>query len=77
MDDLGWKFYMVNASYDCFFLVVVYFLWVETARVPLEEVAARFGDLNMATGSAADIVENLEPTEVHVTGKNDDGKQKL
>ena len=76
MDDLGWKFYMVNASYDVFFLAVVYFLWVETAGVPLEEIAMRFGDLNTAT--AADIVEGIEQggheSEVHATGKNEIGK---
>ena len=48
MANLGWKFYMINASYDLLFLFSVYFFWVETARVPLEEVALRFGDLDAA-----------------------------
>lgn len=47
MTNLGWKFYIINASYDVIFLVAIYFLWVETARVPLEEIALRFGDLHL------------------------------
>ncbi|KAH8689438.1 hexose transporter-like protein [Talaromyces proteolyticus] len=38
MENLGWKFYFINAAYNLVFLGAVYFLWVETARVPLEEV---------------------------------------
>ncbi|KAK7890709.1 hypothetical protein LTR67_007918 [Exophiala xenobiotica] len=46
MADLGWKFYFINASWNIGFLAIVYFLWVETARVPLEEIALKFGDLH-------------------------------
>ena len=49
MANLGWKFYIINASYDVVFLLAIYFLWVETARVPLEEIALRFGDLDPPT----------------------------
>lgn len=45
MTNLGWKFYIVNASYNIIFLLAVYLFWVETARLPLEDVAKRFGDL--------------------------------
>ncbi|KAJ4366940.1 hypothetical protein N0V83_007470 [Neocucurbitaria cava] len=50
MANLGWKFYIINASYDLIFLVAVYFLWVETKGVHLEEIAVRFGDAQVVTG---------------------------
>lgn len=45
MADLGWKFYMINASWNVIFLVIIYFTWVETRRLTLEEIAIKFGDL--------------------------------
>lgn len=42
MADLGWKFYLINASYDIVFLAIIYFTWVETMGVPLEEIALKF-----------------------------------
>jgi len=48
-EDLGWKFFMVNAAYDIIFLVVIYFYWVETARISLEEVGMKFSDLDLRT----------------------------
>lgn len=45
MADLGWKFYMINASWNIVFLVIIYFTWIETRRLTLEEIAIKFGDL--------------------------------
>ena len=42
MADLGWKFYLINASYNIVFLVIIYLTWVETKGVPLEEIALKF-----------------------------------
>ena len=42
MADLGWKFYLINASYDIVFLVIIYLTWVETKGIPLEEIALKF-----------------------------------
>ncbi|KAH8646313.1 general substrate transporter [Xylariales sp. PMI_506] len=46
MDNLGYKFYFINAAWDIVFALIVYFYWPETARVPLEEVALHFGDIH-------------------------------
>ncbi|KAF5521693.1 Lactose permease [Colletotrichum aenigma] len=42
MADLGWKFYLINASWNLLFLVVAYFTFVETKGLKLEEIAAKF-----------------------------------
>ncbi|KAK9779784.1 putative Major facilitator superfamily (MFS) profile domain-containing protein [Seiridium cardinale] len=47
MDNLGWKFYFINGSWNVVFLAIVYFTWVETRRMPLEEIAIKFGDLDV------------------------------
>lgn len=49
MKNLGWKFYMVNGAYDFVFLACVYFFWVETKGVDLEEIAVGFKDLGIIT----------------------------
>ncbi|GAM37369.1 hypothetical protein TCE0_023r07237 [Talaromyces pinophilus] len=42
MANLGWKFYIINASYDFLFLAAAYFLFVETNALTLEEITAKF-----------------------------------
>ncbi|KAF7543072.1 hypothetical protein G7Z17_g11041 [Cylindrodendrum hubeiense] len=42
MADLGWKFYFINASWNLIFLVIAYFIFVETKGLTLEEISAKF-----------------------------------
>lgn len=58
MSDLGWKFYLINASWDVMFLVFVAFFFVETKGLNLEEIAVKFGDER--------VVEGLEVTSNEV-----------
>lgn len=58
MSDLGWKFYLINASWDIMFLVFVFFFFVESKGLNLEEIAVRFGDER--------VVEGLEVTSNEV-----------
>lgn len=44
MNAVGWKFYMINAGYDIIFLPIIYYTWVETKGLTLEEIANQFGD---------------------------------
>ncbi|KAF4946373.1 hypothetical protein F66182_18591, partial [Fusarium sp. NRRL 66182] len=55
MSTLGWKFYIINASWNIIFFAVVYFTWVETRLVPLEQVALKFGDLDVDTLDGQDV----------------------
>lgn len=51
MADLGWKFYMINASYNILFFAIIYFLWVETNGLTLEEIALKFeGEVALTAG---------------------------
>lgn len=65
MDNLGWKFYMINASWNIVFLAIVYFTWVETRRMPLEEIALKFGDLD---------VQGLHPVHGRLPDDNESGE---
>ncbi|KAF3388728.1 Lactose permease [Penicillium rolfsii] len=42
MADLSWKFYFLNAAWDFVFLIIVYFTFVETKGIRLEEINSRF-----------------------------------
>jgi hypothetical protein len=55
MSTLGWKFYIINASWNIVFFAVVYFTWVETRLVPLEQVALKFGDLDVNALDGQDV----------------------
>lgn len=41
MTNLGWKFYIINASWNVIFLLIVVFLWVETRGLTLEDIALK------------------------------------
>lgn len=66
MDNIGWKFYIINASYDVIFLVVVILFWVETKGLSLEEISQLLGDHNINYSSddaesVSEIQEVLSP----------------
>lgn len=42
MANLGWKFYFINAAWDFVFLVIAYFIFVETKGLTLEEIDTKF-----------------------------------
>lgn len=44
MDNLGWKFYVINAGYNVVFLLIVIFFWVETKGLSLEEIGRSLGE---------------------------------
>jgi len=71
MADLGWKFYLINASYNIVFLVIIYLTWVETKGIPLEEIALKFeGTAAFADSSVVDAAaEPMEETYMTVDKK--------
>lgn len=41
---ISWRYFLIFVFMDAIFIIVVYWKFPETANVPLEEVAALFGD---------------------------------
>jgi hypothetical protein len=41
---IGWRYYLVIICWCVVFIPMIYFFWPETARLSLEEIAAKFGD---------------------------------
>lgn len=58
MSDLQWKFYFINASWNVLFLIFVYFFFVETKGLKLEEIAEKFNESIYLDGveSGSDVV---------------------
>ncbi|KFY32658.1 hypothetical protein V495_08845 [Pseudogymnoascus sp. VKM F-4514 (FW-929)] len=83
LESIGWKFYTFYCAMLCVIFTVVYFLWVETKGVPLEEIAKLFDgeDANVgggaATGHAANILRDMkergiaDDTEIHIEFSGD------
>ncbi|EPS45950.1 hypothetical protein H072_13 [Dactylellina haptotyla CBS 200.50] len=65
MSDLGWKFYLMNATWDIFMGIYTYIYFVETKGLPLEDIATKFGDIvNINTlDSLPEEIEVLEKTK--------------
>lgn len=55
MENIGWKFYFINAAWDFVFLVIAYFTFVETKGLKLEEINVKFeGPSNVIVGIEED-----------------------
>jgi len=68
MSDLGWEFYLINASWDVMFLVFVFFFFVETKGLNLEEIAVRFGDERVVEGLEVTSNEVIDVVDEKVKG---------
>lgn len=66
MQNLGWKFYFINAAWNLVFLILAYFTFVETKSLALEAIAAKFGD-DMSCLEGAEVGE--EQSEIVVKPK--------
>jgi hypothetical protein len=53
MAKLKWKFYLINASWNVIFLLIVYFFYPETKGVSLEEIAVFFDGSQFIDGALA------------------------
>lgn len=68
MDNIGWKFYIINAGYDVVFLIVIIVFWVETKGLSLEEIGKSLGEKPVLILSD-DSVSVREIQEIHVPKK--------
>ncbi|RMY61960.1 hypothetical protein D0863_11120 [Hortaea werneckii] len=67
MDDLGWKFYFINGSWIVAFIGVVYFTFVETKGLQLEEIALKFGDMPVLEAVDVGVELRDPPSKIGVT----------
>lgn len=70
LDAIGWKTYIINASFDILMIVFVVFYWVETKGLTLEEVDEVFDGVKHSSvpdleelkrGKVDLVIEGLEP----------------
>lgn len=61
LDAIGWKTYIINASFDILMVLFVVFYWVETQGLTLEEVDVRFDGVKH---SAVPDLEELKSGKV-------------
>ncbi|KAL2831406.1 general substrate transporter [Aspergillus cavernicola] len=57
LDAMGWKAYIMNASWNVLLIVFIYFKWVETKGKTLEEIDAAFDDVEYTDGLSMDQLE--------------------
>lgn len=63
MDNMGWKFYILNASYDILFLLGIIFFWIETKGKSLEEISEAIDEI--VPGSDIESFEG-KPEEMNI-----------
>jgi hypothetical protein len=66
LESLGWKTYLMNASWNVLLIAFIYFFWVETAGKTLEQIDASFGDEILIEGQDVEAVD-LCKGDVEVT----------
>jgi hypothetical protein len=70
IENMGWKFYFINAAWDFVFLVIAYFTFVETKGFTLEGIAENFeGKTNMILG----VEEESRSGEIETEHNKQDG----
>lgn len=60
MNNIGWKYYIVNAAYDIVFLPIIYFIWIETKGIDIEYVDQKFWQHPLNVKHAPQVTEELE-----------------
>ena len=76
LENIGWRYYLPTCVWNMILLLVVYFTFVETTGLTLEEIAVLFDDeerifnTNLAVGEAMDMKEEHVACHIEtVTGK--------
>ena len=66
MQNLGWKFYLINGAWDILYLVVIYFFFIETKGLKLEDIAVKFEghDFFYGAGLSSKVLDGKSDLEV-------------
>jgi Na+/melibiose symporter-like transporter len=68
MNALGWKSYIANASWNILFIAFVYFYWVETKGLTLEEIDVLFDGEKHSDVPNLNDIDDSENTIVYTKG---------
>ncbi|KAH8590335.1 hexose transporter [Bisporella sp. PMI_857] len=68
MANLGWKFYLINASWNVVFGAIVFFFFPETKGLPLEEIARFFEGPQMIEAALADSISGNDDSIAEMKG---------
>lgn len=66
MSNIGWKYYIINASYDIIFLPIIYFLWIETKGVDIEYIDQQFWKHPVNIKHAPEVIDALESESISI-----------
>ncbi|KAH7011187.1 MFS sugar transporter-like protein [Ilyonectria destructans] len=69
LEHIGWKTYIINASFDILELAFIYFFWVETSKRSLEEIEVLFDEkmgLSIENVMEGDNIEGRKTSCVEV-----------
>lgn len=79
LESMGWKTYLMNASWNVLLIAFIYFYWVETAGKTLEQIDASFGDDKAIDGldvEARDIgKDGVQLAEMELDGRKHSTKE--
>ncbi|KAF4126261.1 Sugar (and other) transporter [Geosmithia morbida] len=70
-DNIGWRTYMINASWNVLLWIFVYFMWVETKGLTLEEVSEIFDGQKHSTPPDLAEIQDKEAGIVITTSATD------
>jgi MFS family permease len=62
LDAIAWKYYIFYCCFLLFEVIVIYFLYVETRYVPLEEITKLFDGEDIATVANAELKNPVSHT---------------
>lgn len=60
MSNIGWKYYIVNASYDIIFIPIIYYYWMETKGADIEFIDEKFWEHPLNIKHSPQVIEALE-----------------
>ncbi|KAI1869758.1 hypothetical protein JX265_001990 [Neoarthrinium moseri] len=73
--DIGWRFYIVGVVWNTFIAVVIFFTYIETKSLTLEQIDQRFN--GVPADHLVDVIEAYDGgkpiSELEVSGKKGDG----
>lgn len=64
LENIGWKLYFINGSWDVIILILVAMYWIETKDKTLEEIDMMIEGRRFGSPSAVDMQASIAEKEV-------------